>query len=114
MTEYTKLEEIRLEKIETLRAEGIEVYPTRAKRTHTSAEAIAAFEKTEENEESGSEGSEEEVVAILTGRLRSARNLGKISFAHIEDGAGRIQLFFRINDIGKEKLDFFAKMFDLG
>ena len=113
MTEYSSLEQIRLDKIETLRAEGIETYPTRAKRTHTSAEAIAAFEKAEETE-SSSEGSEEEIIATLTGRLRSARNLGKISFAHIEDGAGRIQLFFRINDIGKEKLEFFAKMFDLG
>ena len=106
MTEYTKLEEIRLEKIKALRAEGIETYPTRAKRTHTSVEAIEAFEKAEE--------SEEEVNVTLAGRIRSARNLGKISFAHIEDGAGKVQLFFRVNDIGKEKLDFFAKMFDLG
>ena len=40
--------------------------------------------------------------------------MGKITFAHIEDGAGRIQLFLRTNDLGKEKLDFFVKMFDLG
>ncbi|HIE24947.1 MAG TPA: lysine--tRNA ligase, partial [Anaerolineales bacterium] len=106
MTAYTKLEEIRLGKIEILRAEGIEIYPTRAERTHTSVEAIEAFERVEENEE--------EIKATLVGRLRSARNLGKISFAHIEDGAGKIQLFFRVDDIGKEKLDFFAKMFDLG
>ena len=106
MTEYSSLEEIRLEKIETLRAEGIEVYPTRARRTHTSAEAISAFESAE--------ASETEVEAILAGRLRATRNMGKISFAHIEDGAGRIQLFFRLNDVGEEKLEFFAKMFDLG
>ena len=106
MTEYTKLEEIRLEKIEALRAAGIETYPTRATRTHTSVEAIANFERAEE--------SEEEVKATLVGRLRSARNLGKISFAHIEDGTGRIQLFLRVNDVGKEKLHLFAKMFDLG
>ena len=40
--------------------------------------------------------------------------MGKVSFAHIEDGAGKIQLFFRINEVGKERLDFFNKMFDLG
>ena len=106
MAEYTPLEEIRLKKIEELRADGIETYPTRAKRTHTSIEAIAAFEKAEE--------SGEEVLAIVAGRLRSARNMGKLSFAHIEDGVGRIQLFLRVNDIGEEKLEFFAKMFDLG
>ena len=106
MSEYTSLEKIRLEKIEELRIEGIEPYPTRATRTHTSLEAISAFEQAEADET--------EVTATLVGRLRSARNLGKISFAHIEDGYGRVQLFFRVNDIGKEKLDLFAKMFDLG
>ncbi len=47
MAEYTSLEKIRLQKIEELRAEGVQVYPTRAERTHTSAEAIAAFEAAE-------------------------------------------------------------------
>ena len=42
------------------------------------------------------------------------RPMGKISFAHIEDGAGKIQLFFRMNEVGKENLDFFNKMFDIG
>ena len=40
--------------------------------------------------------------------------MGKVSFAHIEDGAGKIQLFFRVNELGKERVDFFNKMFDLG
>ena len=44
MTEYTALEKIRLEKIDELRKEGIEPYPTRAERTHTSVEAVAEFE----------------------------------------------------------------------
>ena len=106
--EYSKLEEVRLEKIETLRAEGIEPYPTRAKRTHTSLEAIHAFEQAE------SAGKEQTGTIILAGRLRSMRTMGKITFAHIEDGYGRIQLFFRANDIGKEQLKFFNIEFDLG
>ena len=56
-TEYSKLEEVRLEKVETLRAEGIEPYPTRAKRTHTSQEAIKTVEQAE------SAGQEEAVFA---------------------------------------------------
>src|SRR4030042_1698410 len=47
MKEYTSLEKIRLQKIEELRAEGLDPYPTRAQRTHTSMEAIAAFEAAE-------------------------------------------------------------------
>jgi lysyl-tRNA synthetase class 2 len=107
-TEYSKLEEVRLEKVDTLRAEGIEPYPTRAKRTHTSQEAIRAFEAAE------TANQEDPVVVTLAGRLRSMRTMGKITFAHIEDGDGRVQLFFRANDIGKEQLKFFNTEFDLG
>src|SRR5512138_2265932 len=106
MPEYTSLEKIRLQKLEELRSEGIEPYPTRAQRTHTSAQAIAEFEAAEK------EG--REVKATLAGRIRATRAMGKISFAHIEDGDGRIQLFFRLNEVGKENLDFFNKMLDIG
>jgi len=106
--EYTKLEKIRLEKIEKLRAAGIDPYPTRSERTHTSQESIAAFEKAEAEEQA------EPVRAILVGRLRSLRPMGKITFAHIEDEKGRVQLFFRANDIGKEHLKSFNTYFDLG
>ncbi len=106
MAEYNTLEKIRLQKLEELRAEGIEVYPTRAKRTHLSTEAIAEFEAKEK------EGVE--VKATLAGRLRASRAMGKVSFAHIEDGAGKIQLFLRANELGKERVDLFNKMFDLG
>src|SRR5688572_22805136 len=106
MTEYNSLERIRLQKLEELQAEGIEAYPTRAQRTHLSVDAVAEFEAAEK------EGKELRVT--LAGRIRASRPMGKISFAHIEDGAGKIQLFFRANEIGKEGLDFFNKMFDIG
>jgi lysyl-tRNA synthetase, class II len=106
MAEYNSLEKIRLQKLEELQAEGVEVYPTRANRTHLSTEAIAEFE-AKENEAV-------EVKATLAGRLRASRAMGKVSFAHIEDGAGKIQLFFRSNELGKERVDLFNRMFDLG
>jgi lysyl-tRNA synthetase, class II len=106
--EYTHLESIRLEKLQRLQADGIETFPNRAERTHTNLEAIQAFETAEQS------GQPEGVKAILVGRLRSMRTMGKITFAHIEDGSGRVQLFFRANDIGQEQLDFFNREFDLG
>jgi lysyl-tRNA synthetase, class II len=106
MTEYNSLEKIRLQKLEELRAEGVEPYPTRAHRTHTSMQAIADFE--------AAEGDGREVKAALAGRIRATRAMGKVSFAHIEDGTGRVQLFFRLNEVGKEGLEFFNKMFDIG
>jgi len=112
MPEYTSLEKIRLEKIEQLRQQGIEPYPTRAERTHTTAEAIAAFESAEKA--AGAGGTPAEVKATLAGRLRAVRPMGKITFAQLEDGAGHIQLFLRANDLGEERLDQFNKVFDLG
>jgi lysyl-tRNA synthetase class 2 len=40
--------------------------------------------------------------------------MGKIAFAHIEDGTARIQLFFRINEIGEELMTHLKEDFDLG
>jgi len=112
MAEYSSLEKIRLEKIEELRAEGIETYPTRAERTHTSTEAIAAFEQAEKAAGEGQVPAELKVT--LAGRIRATRAMGKLSFAHIEDGSGKIQLFLRINELFQERVDFFNKMFDIG
>src|SRR3990172_1267002 len=105
MAEYSSLEKIRLQKLEELRAEGVEAYPTRAERTHTSAQAISEFEAAEKESR--------EVKATLAGRIRASRAMGKVSFAHIEDIDGKVQLFFRINELG-ERVEFFNKMFDLG
>ena len=114
---YTNLEQTRLEKLERLRAQGIEPYPTRSERTHTSLEAVRAFEGVEAaaaSDVSEAAGMPATVAAILVGRLRSMRPMGKVTFAHIEDGAGRIQLFLRANDVGQEQLDLFNREFDLG
>ena len=112
-SELSNLEMNRLEKLERMRSQGIEPFPTRAERTHTSLQAIKAFEAAEESASQSGE-QPKAVHATLAGRLRSMRPMGKVTFAHIEDGEGRIQLFFRSNDIGQEALDFFHAEFDLG
>jgi lysyl-tRNA synthetase class 2 len=107
-SEYSNLEQARLEKLNRLREQGIEPYPPRTERTHTSQEAIRAFEAAE------AAGAGQPVQATLAGRLRSVRPMGKITFAHVEDGDGRVQLFFRLNDLGEERLALFNREFDLG
>ncbi len=108
MSKYSNLEQNRLEKLERLRAQGIEPYPNRVERTHTNLDAIHAFEETETSAQT------EPIKVTLTGRLRSIRPMGKITFAHIEDGSGRVQLFLRLNDLGKDQIDLFNQEFDLG
>jgi len=106
--EFSELEEQRLNKLEKLREQGIEPYPTRSHKSHSNADAIAAFEKAE------TEGTSETVEVTLAGRLRAIRNMGKLSFAHIEDVSGKVQLLLRVNELGEEKLDEFVRFYDLG
>ena len=106
--ERNDLERIRLEKIERMRARGIEPYPTRANPTHTAQQALAAFEAAE------AAASSEPITVTLAGRLRAIRPMGKLIFAHIEDGSGRIQLFFRLNDLGEDNLRVLREEYDLG
>lgn len=106
--ELNELEKIRLQKMERLRASGEEPYPTRANPTHTTQEAREAFEQSEGQENPAP------VQVTLAGRLRSMRLMGKIAFAHLEDRAGRLQLFFRVNEIGEERMQVMRECYDLG
>ena len=105
MGELSELEQIRLAKLEKLRQAGMEPYPTCVSRTHTTGEAICAFEASD---------GKTALEATVVGRLRSIRRMGKTVFAHIEDGSGPMQLYLRADDLGPERLALFNDLFDLG
>jgi lysyl-tRNA synthetase class 2 len=105
---FSELEQSRLEKMQAMQGKGVEPYPTQAQQTHTSKEAIAAFLQTEES------GDDAQIKVTLAGRIRALRPMGKLAFAHIEDRDGRVQLFFRINDLGEEKMAELDEFYDLG
>ncbi len=106
--DFSELENNRLEKITQMRAEGVEPYPATSFKNATTRQAIDAFVSAE------AAGSGEEVSCVLAGRLRAIRNMGKLSFAHIEDRDGRVQLLFRIDELGEGQLQEFVQNFDLG
>jgi lysyl-tRNA synthetase, class II len=111
--EFSDLEKIRVEKVERMRSCGVEPYPTRAQVTHQIAASVQAFEAAETaQKETGS--ALEPIHVIVAGRLRSMRLMGKLIFAHIEDGTGRVQLFLRVNEVGEEAMERFRNDFDLG
>ena len=103
----------RLEKLNNFAEHGQLPYPPRVQRHQTSAEAIALFEQAEAELAADSEEKPQVTVAV-TGRLVAVRNMGKSTFAHLQDGAGRLQLYFKKNDLGDELYDQFLKQFDLG
>jgi len=94
---FSELERARLEKLYQMQEEGIDPFPTRAKQTHTSQEAIDAFTSNEEK------GDTTPIQVTLAGRLRA-----------LEDRDGRVQLFFRINDIGEKRMRELGTYYDLG
>ncbi len=94
----------RIKKKETLENSGFPAYPESTKRTHMIRECLSSFDDL----------MEEETEVVLTGRVRSLREHGKLTFFTIEDGTGKIQAFLSESNIGKEGYKFFLQSFDMG
>jgi lysyl-tRNA synthetase, class II len=108
--ELTEQQAVRLDKAEAMRELGIEPYPARSDRTHTSVQAIERFTSIEATTEAGRDSE----TVTLAGRVMSFRQMGKATFVHIEDGDGRIQLYLRANILGDEEYARFVRFVDLG
>jgi len=92
----------RRDKHDALIARGIAPYAYRFARTHTSAAAVAALGDADEG-----------AKVTVAGRIVAWRGQGKTSFAHLADDSGRIQLYFRKDDLGDELFEM-LKLFDIG
>ena len=93
---------IRREKLAALQSAGEDPYRiTRYDRTHLSAQILRDFDALEGQE------------VTLAGRMMSRRIMGKASFAHLQDGAGQIQVYIRREDVGEDLYAAF-KSFDIG
>ena len=73
-----------------LEAAGFERHPYRFSKTHSTADVLAAHPLPHEP---GTEWPDETVS--LAGRVVAIRDLGKAVFAHLQDQAGRIQVWWR-------------------
>ena len=83
-------------KLQRLRERHVDPYPPRYHRTHTTQQALHLFLETE-----GQEGKEETQGVSVAGRVIRLRDMGKASFADIQDGEGRLQLFLRKDLLGE-------------
>ena len=82
-------------KLDRLRARGIDPYPHRYHRSHTSQQALEFFASVDAPE---TEEPRTEPVSV-GGRITIFRGMGKATFADLVDGSGRIQLLFRRNNL---------------
>jgi lysyl-tRNA synthetase class 2 len=106
--EESELVRKRKEKIDSLKADGIDLYPNDVRVGHTTAEiserfgslAPDALEKMTER-------------FTLAGRLMAVRDFGKGAFISIQDRKGRLQAFLRKNQLGEEAFSLFKRL-DIG
>jgi len=80
----------RLEKLKALRGEGINAYPYRYDKTHSSTEILSDFEKL----------AEDGTKVKFAGRVLSLRGHGKTLFAHLVDDNGKLQIYARKDILG--------------
>ncbi len=88
-------------KLDELLRLGIRPFEYGFERSHDSAAAIAEFAAAEDGESLDADGNGPR--ARVGGRVVAWRGHGKSAFAHLEDGSGRIQLYFRQDVLGEER-----------
>lgn len=79
-------------------------YPEKASRTHTNRDVLDQFDSL----------SDDDREVSVVGRVRSVRVMGKIAFAHIEDGTEKIQGFFSDDAMGSVPFALFKETVDAG
>ena len=104
--QLSEQEIVRREKLSKLRELGINPYPADLYPVTTNSKQIKDSFK-------------EEKQVIIAGRLMSRRIQGKASFAELQDGEGRIQVYFNRDEIctGEDKTiynEVYKKLLDIG
>ncbi len=92
-------EQVRLAKLKKVEEAGINPYP----------EKFGVKDSLTEAKEK-KEGSE----VVCAGRLMTLRDMGKLTFAHMQDFSGKMQIVFKQDDLGKDNYKFLLKHIDLG
>ena len=89
---------VRREKLEALRAEGLDPFvQTKFEVTSSAKEIKDHFEELEGK------------TVTLAGRLMSKRGMGKVTFCDLQDNTGRIQLYVRFDAMEEEAFKRFKK-----
>ncbi|MGK2933505.1 MAG: lysine--tRNA ligase, partial [Solirubrobacterales bacterium] len=90
--------DLRLAKLDRLRARGVVAYPPNFERDHTVAEVLA------QNPEVGADADTGHTVRIA-GRLMTIRNHGGVVFADLKDQTGTVQVAFEKDNLDGQTFD---------
>jgi lysyl-tRNA synthetase, class II len=103
-TDYQDEETTRKQKLIKLRSELDTPYPSTVQRSHTIKDIQDDFKELEKSV------SDIKVV----GRLRSIRKHGGSTFTHLEDESGKMQVYFKKDEVGPKAYSFFGDAIDVG
>lgn len=106
--EINELLQIRRNKLDELRALGIDPFGQKFDLTHHAADLLKAY-----NDLSKEDLDEKEIEVSIAGRIMQKRGMGKASFSHIQDITGKIQIYVREDAVGSVKYQAFD-MLDIG
>jgi lysyl-tRNA synthetase class 2 len=98
---------VRRQKLERLRAAGVEPYPVGYPRTHTLAQVRAEAGELEADTRTGT-------IVAVAGRVLLKRDTGKLSFATLRDGSGDLQVMVSLDGVGADALEHWKRDIDLG
>ena len=117
--DINSLKKIRMDKLEELKAKGKNPFEiTKYDVTASCADAKAQYEKLEaELKEQAGEDEEKlkelleanRITVSVAGRVMSRRLMGKASFFDLRDKSDKVQVYLRMNEIGKEEFDDYKK-----
>jgi lysyl-tRNA synthetase class 2 len=105
--ELPEQQRVRREKLERLRAQGVDPYPLGFPRTTTCADLRAAHADLEPDTATG-------VRVGIAGRVVLSRIGGKLCFATLRDGSGEVQVMLSLDRLGEESLAAWKSDVDLG
>ncbi|MBZ4650858.1 OB-fold nucleic acid binding domain-containing protein, partial [Thermosipho sp. (in: thermotogales)] len=100
--------EQRINEIKQISAKGVNPYPYKFEKTHSSQDIKAQFENLNPGEV------KEDASVSTAGRIMSLRHHGKSAFFHIKDFFGRIQAYIRQDIVGKDVYEFFKEHIAIG
>lgn len=95
--------QIRLKKLEKIKEQKINPYPSVSKRNFFIAEILENFEKFNK-----------EKNIIIAGRIISLRWHGKSCFGNLLDSTEKIQFYLKEDELGKKNYNFFIDQIDVG
>jgi len=108
MEDYNELIQQRFKKLDEISAMGKKPYAGKFDVT-TTAQAVLSTYGNSAKEALDSQ----RVEVTVAGRITAMRSFGKACFSHIQDGSGRIQVYFQKNTLGDDLYALFKKI-DIG